>query len=175
MPRYLRAFVPGATYFFTVAILERRRALLTRNIALLREVFSGTRQRRPFAIDAIVVLPDHLHCIWALPPGDCDFSSRWHAIKARFSAQVSRGEALSPRRRWKGERGIWQRRFWEHVVRDEADFERCADYIHWNPVKHGYVQAPLEWPHSSIHRYVERGIYARDWVADTRVRVLGLE
>ena len=128
-----------------------------------------------FTIDAIVILPDHLHCIWTLPPGDSEFSSRWHEIKARFSARVTRGELLSARRRRKGERGIWQRRFWEHVVRDERDFERCADYIHWNPVEHGHARRPLDWPHSSLHRYVERGVYERDWAASPTVQALGME
>jgi putative transposase len=133
------------------------------------------QRRRPFAIDAIVVLPDHLHCIWTLPPGDADFSSRWHEIKARFSARVALGEPLSARRCHKGERGIWQRRFWEHGIRDERDFERCADYIHWNPVKHGYARFPLDWPHSSLHRYVERGVYRKDWAAGRAVRDLAME
>jgi len=139
MPNYIRAFVPGGTFFFTVALLERRRRLLTENIDDLRDVFADARRRRPFSLDAIVVLPDHLHCIWTLPPDGADFSSRWHDIKACFAARIDRGERLSARRIEKGERGIWQRRFWEHVIRDERDFERHVDYIHYNPVKHGYV------------------------------------
>lgn len=118
MPRYLRAYVPGGTYFFTVTLLERRKKLLTEHIDLLRAVFRGTRRRR---IEAIVVLPDHLHCIWTLPSGDADFSSHWHDIKSRFAARLPRGEWLSERRRKKGERGIWQQRFWEHVIMDEGD------------------------------------------------------
>ena len=108
MPQYIRAFVPGGTFFFTVTLLERRRKLLTENIDKLREVFKTGRQRKPFTIEAIVILPDHLHCIWTLPSGDADFSTRWHDIKARFAAQISRGERLSARRLQKGERGIWQ-------------------------------------------------------------------
>jgi putative transposase len=111
MPQYIRAFVPGGTFFSTVTLLERRRKLLTENIDHLREVFKAARRRRPFAIEAIVILPDHLHCIWTLPSGDADFSTRWHDIKARFAAQISRGERLSARRLQKGERGIWPRRF----------------------------------------------------------------
>ncbi len=175
MPRYIRAFVPGGTFFFTVVALDRRLDLLTRNIGVLREVFARAQRRRPFTIDAIVVLPDHLHCIWTLPPGDSDFSSRWHEIKARFSARMTRDEPRSVRRRRKGERGIWQRRFWEHVIRDEEDFERCADYVHWNPVKHGHVKRPLDWPHSSFHRFVERGSYSKDWSASDALRTLGME
>jgi putative transposase len=175
MPRYIRAVVPGGSFFFTVTTLERRRSLLTRNISALREVFGRAQRRRPFVIDAIVVLPDHMHCIWTLPPGDADFSARWHEIKACFSARVMHGERRSARRRCKGERGIWQRRFWEHVIRDERDFERCADYIHWNPVKHGHAKSPLDWPHSSFHRFVDRGVYTRDWAAGAIVRALAME
>ena len=174
MPQYIRAFVPGGTFFFTVTLLESRRKLLTENIDNLREVFKAAR-RRPFTIEAIVILPDHLHCIWTLPSGDADFSTRWHDIKARFAAQLSRGERLSARRVKKGERGIWQRRFWEHVIRDEADYERHADYIHYNPVKHGQVTRVADWPYSSFHRYVESGIYNLEWAGDDNVRSLEME
>jgi putative transposase len=175
MPQYIRAFVPGGTFFFTVTLLERRRKLLTENIDHLREVFKAACRRRPFTIEAIVILPDHLHCIWTLPSGDADFSTRWHDIKARFAAQIPRGERLSARRLQKGERGIWQRRFWEHVIRDEGDYERHVDYIHYNPVKHGYVTRVADWPYSSFQRYVERGIYDLDWGADDNVRSLEME
>jgi len=160
MPQYIRAFVPGGTFFFTVTLLERRRKLLTENIDHLREAFKSARRRRPFTIEAMVILPDHLHCIWTLPTGDADFSARWHDIKARFSAQITRGERLSARRLQKGERGIWQRRFWEHVIRDEGDYERHVNYIHYNPVKHGHVTRVADWAYSSFHSYVERGIYS---------------
>jgi putative transposase len=175
MPQYIRAFVPGGTFFFTVTLLERRRKLLTENIDNLREVFKAARRRRPFTIEAIVILPDHLHCIWTLPSEDADFSTRWHDIKARFAAQISRGERLSARRLKKGERGIWQRRFWEHVIRDEVDYERHVDYIHYNPVKHGHVTRVADWPHSSFHRYVQSGIYDLEWAADDNVRILEME
>jgi putative transposase len=175
MPQYIRAFVPGGTFFFTVTLLERRRKLLTEHINSLREVFKAARRRRPFTIEAIVILPDHLHCIWTLPSGDADFSSRWQDIKARFAAQIPPEERLSARRLQKGERGIWQRRFWEHVIRDERDYERHADYIHYNPVKHGQVTRVAAWPYSSFHRYVERGIYTLDWAADDNVRSLEME
>ncbi len=163
MPQYIRAFVPGGTFFFTVALLERRRTLLVDHIDLLRTAFIDARQRRPFTIDAIVVLPDHLHCIWTLPPDDADFSTRWHDIKSRFSAGIEPGERLSTRRASKGERGIWQRRFWEHCIRDEHDFARHADYLHFNPVKHGHVARVVDWPHSSFHRHVKDGVYSADW------------
>ena len=174
MPQYIRAFVPGGTFFFTVNLLERRRQLLTENIDHLREVFQAAR-RRPFTIEAIVILPDHPHCLWTLPPGDADFSTRWHDIKARFAAKISRWERLSARRLQKGERGIWQRRFWEHVIRDERDYDRHVDYIHYNPVKHGHVTKVADWPYSSFHRFVERGLYNLEWAADDNVRSLEIE
>ena len=165
MPNYIRACVPGGSFFFTVVILERHRALLTEHIDALCAAFARTMQRRLFTIDAMVVLPDHIHCIWTLPPGDTHYSSRWHAIKATFSRAVPADERLSARRVAKGERGIWQRRFWEHSIRDERDFAHHADYIHFNPVKHGHATRAADWPHSTFHRYVERGIYSLDWAA----------
>ena len=175
MPHYTRAFVPGGTFFFTVALLERRRRLLTDHIAELRAAFAAVQAKRPFTIDAAVILPDHLHCIWTLPAGDADFSMRWHAIKAAFSRTIPKGERLSARRIAKGERGIWQRRFWEHTIRDEKDFERHVDYIHYNPVKHGHVQCAADWPHSTFRLYVRRGLYALDWGADDDVCGLDLQ
>lgn len=175
MPQYIRAFVPGGTFFFTVAILERRRQLLTRHIAELRNAFTVVRAQKPYTINAVVIMPDHLHCIWTLPESDADFSSRWHAIKSHFARAIPATERLSPRRQKKGERGIWQRRFWEHVIRDERDFERHADYIHYNPVKHGLVRTVAEWPHSSFNRYVGRGLYRIDWAGNEDTRDLELE
>ena len=175
MPRYIRAVVPGGTFFFTVVLLERQQCLLTEKIDELRAAFAAMRLKKPVAMDAIVVLPDHLHCIWTLPPNDTDFSSRWHCVKACFARALPIGEQLSHRRQIKGERGIWQRRFWEHVVRDERDFERHADYIHFNPVKHRLVTSVAEWPYSSFHRYVERGVYPVDWAANEEVKGLDLE
>jgi len=175
MPQYIRAVVPGGTFFFTVALLERHRSLLTDHVDSLRTAFADARRRRPFSIDAIVVLPDHLHCIWTLPPEDADFSSRWHDIKSRFSARIPPGERLSARRARKGERGIWQRRYWEHCIRDEQDFAHHVDYIHFNPVKHGHVTQVVDWPHSSFHRHVERGIYPLDWGGNAQLATLDLE
>jgi len=175
MPRYVRAFVPGGTFFFTVALLERRRRLLTERIDTLRQCFTDVRRAKPFRADAIVVLPDHLHCIWTLPTGDADFSSRWHAIKAGFAGAIEPGERLSERRLRKGERGIWQRRFWEHTIRDERDLERHVDYIHFNPVKHGHVGRVTDWPYSNFHRFVARGVYSQDWGASEDVSGMDLE
>ncbi len=114
-------------------------------------------------MDAVVVLHDHLHCIMTLPEGDADFSTRWNLIKGNFSRDVERRERISESRQGRRERGIWQRRFWEHMIRDQDDFNRHADYIHWNPVKHGWVSRASDWPHSSFHDYVRRGIYPSDW------------
>ena len=135
MPQYIRAFVPGGTFFFTVTLLERRQKLLTEHIDGLRASFMAARQRRTFTVEAIVLLPDHLHCIWTLPSGDADFSTRWHDLKARFTGQIPGGERLSARRLKKRERGICQRRFWEHAIRDVGDYERHVDYLHDHPVK----------------------------------------
>ena len=157
MPRYIRATIPGGTFFFTVALLERRRRLLVEHIDELRAAFRTVRRSRPFSIDAIVILPDHLHCIWTLPANDADFSTRWRLIKAAFSRSIPNGERLSMRRERTGERGIWQRRFWEHAIRDDTDLARHVDYIHFNPVKHGHVGRVEDWPYSSFHRYMREG------------------
>ena len=175
MPNYIRARIPGASYFFTVALLERKRQLLTHHIKPLREAFRTVRAKRPFHIDAIVVLPDHLHCIWTLPTDDADFSTRWRLIKSAFARAIEPGERLSERRVHKNERGIWQRRFWEHVIRDDEDFAVHMDYIHYNPVKHGWAQQVAKWPYSSFHRCVRSGMYPLDWGAPTAVRELDLE
>jgi putative transposase len=166
MPQYVRAWIPGGTFFFTVALLERRRDLLVRHIDLLRECMRRVRKTRPFRIEAIVVLPDHLHCIWTLPPGDSDFSTRWRLIKTAFAKDIPHDERLSARRRKTGERGIWQRRFWEHAIRDDSDFAKHMDYIHFNPVKHGHAKSVVDWPYSSFHRYVREGVYPADWATD---------
>ena len=161
--RYRRTDVAGATYFFTVNLAERHRTLLTEHIALLRTVMHGVKQRHPFHVDAMVILPDHLHCVLTLPEGDADYPLRWALIKAGFSRRIPRTERRNSSRLDKGERGIWQRRYWEHMIRDERDYARHVDYIHFNPVKHGYVQRAADWPYSSIHRYITAGILTRDW------------
>lgn len=166
MVAYRRNFVPGASYFFTVTLLDRSSSLLVERIIDLREVIRSVRAERPFTIDAIVVLPDHLHCVWTLPPDDADFSIRWREIKSRFSRRRPDGERRTAGRIKKGERGVWQRRFWEHTLRDLHDVERHVDYIHYNPVKHGYVSRVVEWPYSSFHRSVSRGEYPADWAGD---------
>ena len=166
MPHYIRTYVPGGSYFFTVALLERHRRLLTEHVDTLRAAFVSVRRERPFQIDAIVVLPDHLYCLWTLPPDDANYSTRWRLIEASFARSMAPGERLSDRRPQKGERGIWQCRFWEHALRDQRDFNIHCDYIHYNPVKHGHVTRVADWPHSSFHRCVENGTYPSDWAGD---------
>lgn len=166
MSNYRRARVPGATYFFTVNLRDRSSDLLVHEIALLRDCVRATRQRHPFHIDAWVVLPEHMHCLWTLPPGDADFARRWKVIKFAFVRRLPRTEPLTASQIKRGERGIWQRRYWEHLIRDEQDYQRHFDYIHFNPLKHGYVQRLADWPYSSFHRAVAMGMYPRDWCSD---------
>jgi putative transposase len=168
MTNYRRSFVPGGSYFFTVNLCDRRSRLLIERIGALRSAFRDVRTCHPFSIDAIVVLPDHLHAIWTLPDGDADFALRWRLIKSTFSRSLPQGEQVSASRRGKGERGIWQRRYWEHVLRDDADYAAYMDYIHFNPVKHGHVSRVRDWPYSSFHRMVRLGVYPHDWGGDRR-------
>jgi putative transposase len=166
MPDYRRNRVEGGTFFFTLALADRRSDLLVREVAALRASVSRTRALYPFRIDAWVVLPEHLHAVWTLPEGDADFPTRWTLIKRGFSARIAKGESRSSSRIAKAERGIWQRRFWEHTVRNEADFARHVDYVHFNPVKHGLVGSVCDWPFSSFRRAVSCGYYPIDWGSD---------
>jgi putative transposase len=163
MPNYRRRRVDGGVYFFTVNLLDRRRSLLVDHIENLRTAFRSAKEEHPFHINAIVILPEHLHTIWSLPRGDNDFSTRWRLIKSHFSRGIERREDRSKSREKQSERGIWQRRFWEHTIRDDEDYIAHVDYIHYNPVKHGYVARPIDWPHSSLHQYVEDGILPATW------------
>jgi putative transposase len=167
MTSYRRNFVPGGSYFFTVNLADRRSRLLTENIELLRGAFRDVHMGHPFTIEATVVLPDHLHAVWTLPEGNADFAVRWRMIKATFSRGLPRGERISSSRAGKGERGIWRRRYWEHTLRDEVDFERHVDYIHFNPVKHGHVNRVSDWPYSTFHQMVRLGVYPEDWAGDS--------
>jgi putative transposase len=166
MTTYRRNFVPGGSFFFTVNLAERRLSVLTDHIEVLRAAFRATRLRHSFTIDAIVVLPDHLHTVWTLPENDSDFAMRWRLIKSGFSRGIARNERISSSRAAKGERGIWQRRYWEHTIRDESDFARHVDYVHINPVKHGLVKRVRDWAPSSFHRHVKLGNYPVDWAGD---------
>ena len=166
MTDYRRNFIAGGSFFFTVNLAERKLQLLTEHVEELRNAFRKVRQRHPFTIDAMIVLPDHLHAVWTLPEGDADFATRWQLIKSAFSHSLPSGERVSESRAARGERGIWQRRYWEHTIRDENDFARHVDYIHINPVKHGLVTRVRDWPFSSFHRMVKLGVYPEDWAGD---------
>ena len=152
MPNYRRVFVSGGCWFFTVNLLDRSSCLLVERIDALREAVLETRRRHPFKIDAMVVLPDHIHAVWTLPEGDSNFPVRWRLIKIGFSKSLPKGERLTQTQRARGERGIWQRRYWEHLIRDEQDFAHHIDYCWLNPVKHGLVTHVEDWPYSSFHR-----------------------
>ena len=168
MPNYIRTYVPGGTWFFTVNLLQRHNNdLLVREIDTLRNVVTRVRQRWPFEMDAWVVLPEHLHCVLTLPPGDSDFSLRWRLIKSGFARALPNNERRSTVRKASGERGIWQRRFWEHHIRDAADFDAHVRYCWGNPVKHGLVVRAVDWPHSSIHRDIRLGRVEPEWAGDS--------
>ena len=168
MPNYRRNFVPGGTYFFTV-VTYHRRPLLTSDLSreLLRRAFETIRQSYPFEMVATVLLPDHLHSIWTLPPGDSDYSMRWRRIKEEFTKEyLQRGGvelAQSPSRKKHGMRGVWHKRFWEHTIDDDTDLKSCADYIHWNPRKHNLVSRVIDWKWSTFHRFVSLGEYDAGW------------
>jgi putative transposase len=161
--RYRRANTANASWFFTVNLAERNKSLLTENIDLLRAVMRKVKQRHPFIIEAMVILPDHLHAIWTLPEGDANYPMRWSLIKSGFSRMITKTERINASRLARRERGIWQRRYWEHQIRDETDLQRHIDYIHYNPVKHGYAGQASDWPYSSIHRYIRAGDLTLDW------------
>jgi putative transposase len=168
MPEYTRVRVKGGTYFFTV-VTSGRQPILTHDQVrtALREGIQEVRQSLPFTIEAWVLLPDHLHTIWTLPDNDDNFASRWAVIKRIVSKHYGSPEEaivkIRNSRSMRGESPIWQRRFWEHCIRDELDLHRHLDYIHWNPVKHGYVKRVIDWPYSTFHRFVNKGTYPPDW------------
>jgi putative transposase len=164
MMDYRRAWHAGGTYFFTVNLLQRKNNdLLVQQINVLKNAINTVKKAHPFIIHAWVVLPEHMHCVIELPVNDDDFSTRIRLIKANFSKAIPKGEHLSLVRKSRGERGIWQRRFWEHLIRDETDCQAHIDYVHINPVKHGLVKQVKDWPHSTFHHLVKQGIYPEDW------------
>ena len=168
MPEYRRIKKTGGTYFFTVVTLGRRPILTYLEIRqALREGINKVRQTMPFSIDAWVLLPDHLHAIWTLPDNDDRYAARWAVIKSSVTKRCGRlfdpGKIISKSRSRRQEGGFWQRRFWEHVIRDEPDFHHHLDYLHWNPVKPGYVKTPMDWPYSTIHRFAAQGLYPPNW------------
>jgi putative transposase len=162
MVQYRRNLIPGGTYFFTVTLRDRRAKTLVENINTLREALRCTLRQRPFVIDAMVVLPDHTHAVWTLPAGDADYVGRWRLLKSLFTQSLVRtGIGLS--RNTRGEYDLWQRRYWEHTIRNAADLARHVDYIHINPVKHGLVEQVPDWPYSTFHRFVRQELYSLDW------------
>ena len=163
MPDYRRNRIAGGSYFFTVNLSDRSSDLLLTRIDALRDAVRATRKRHPFHIDAWVVLPDHMHCLWTLPPQDSDFPSRWQMIKASFSHSVPHPQTPRASLLRKREAGIWQRRYWEHTIRDDQDYAAHMDDIHFNPVKHRLASHPADWPFSSFGRCVALGIYPPDW------------
>jgi putative transposase len=166
MANYRRNTIKGGCYFFTVNLTDRTSSLLTEHIVLLSQSIAYTMQNHPFEINAMVVLPDHMHAIWTLPANNDDYALRWRLIKTHFSSHIPKTENISASRLSKGERGIWQRRYWEHTIKDEQDFANHVDYIHINPVKHGYVTQATDWPYSSIHRYIKQGKLPHHWASD---------
>lgn len=166
--QYRRAFIPGGCYFFTLVTKNRRKLFIDNaTVDVLRNAFRKVMVNRPFEINAMVVLPDHLHCIWTLPEDDADFSTRWRLIKTWFTKHCDPDlrrvpEPIQARR---GEQSIWQHRYWEHLLKDEADYRHHVDYIHYNPVKHGLALNPMDWPYSSFRRYVKAGILPKNWGA----------
>ena len=170
--QYRRDYTQGASYFFTVVTFRRVKFLQSvEAVNFMRQAFKDEMTRRPFIIDAIVIMPDHIHSVWTLPDGDADYSMRWRNIKRAFTQHITPEQrpAVYASRQHKGEQAIWQRRFWEHRIRDEDDFARHVDYIHYNPVKHGYVKHPTDWAYSSIHRYIRQGVLPATWGSDAIV------
>ncbi|MFM8333295.1 MAG: REP-associated tyrosine transposase [Candidatus Methylumidiphilus sp.] len=167
MSHYRRDYTPGATYFFTVVTYRRRAFLCDDDVrAALRDAIQLTRVHYPFVIEAWVLLPDHLHCIWKLPTDDADHSTRWQLIKHRVTdtcPRLHKPEWMTASKIKHRESTVWQRRHIEHRIRDDRDFANHCDYIHYNPVKHGLTNRPCDWPYSSFHRFVKRGIYPQHW------------
>jgi len=164
MANYIRMRRPVGTYFFTVNVAQPGSWALVDQIDALRAAVWQTQRERPFYIDAMVVLPDHLHAVWTLPKGDADYSTQWRLIKSRFAHGVGSDPARSASKRRKAELGIWQRRFWEHTIRDRSDYRAHVAYCWINPVKHGFVERAVDWPHSSIHRDIKRGLVGSEYV-----------
>ena len=150
MSHYRRSYIPGGTWFFTVNLQNRQSDLLIRHIDQLRAVTAAIKRKKPFLINAWVILPEHMHAIWTLPEGDTDYSGRWRDIKKAFTREL-------------GRRGVWQPRFWEHTIRNQQDYRRHVDYIYMNPFKHGWVKQIQDWPFSTFHRDVRRGLYPDNW------------
>ena len=173
MPNYIRGQLAGATYFFTLTLAKRQTQLLTDNINLFRQAYQRANALHAFTTIAICVLPDHLHAIWQMPVDDGDYALRWRIIKSNFSRNFGANQQRSSSKIKHREKGIWQRRYWEHQIRDDIDLQRHVDYIHYNPVKHGLVAQVKDWPHSTFHKYVAHGIYTENWGGFDEAGVFG--
>ena len=173
--RYRRAVQKGGTFFFTIVTYHRRPLFTTpANVDLLRQSFRHVRSSHPFILEAAVILPDHLHCVLILPTEDLDFSTRVRLIKKDFSRHFAEKfeRTVIPSRKKKSEVMVWQRRFWEHLIRDDTDLRRHVEYIHYNPLKHGLTSSPREWPYSSFYQYVRRGFYSADWGGNPTIDII---
>ena len=176
MANYRRLYVKGGTYFFTVVTQDRRHIFTEeKSTQMLRSAFKVVMDKNPFQVESIVVLPDHIHCIWTLPRDDHDFSKRWKGIKYRFSSNYKSSFATSDSMKKKKEKGLWQRRFWEHLIRDQDDFNRHIDYIHYNPVKHKLARSAVDWPYSSFKQFMMQGIYEKNWGSTLPSNIKGME
>ena len=174
MQYYRRRHMAGGAFFFAVVAYDRKPILCTDKArGILRDAITECRRDYPFVIEAFVLLPDHIHCIWRLPLGDSDYSIRWNMIKRFFTREwIKHGGpegVVSASRARHGHRGVWQRRFWEHTIRDEVDYHHHLNYIHYNPVKHGYAACPHAWPYSSFDRWARRGFHAPHWHCQCRL------
>ena len=170
MVNYRRNRIPGGTYFFTVTLADRSATILVEHIDQLLASILSIREVHPFALIALVVLPDHLHAVMRLPEGDDRYSMRWRLIKRDFTVRL-RKQGVEFDERGNGERRLWARRFWESTIHDPKDLARCIDYLHFNPVKHGYVQRVADWPHSSFHAFVARGALPIDWTGGRKLEM----
>lgn len=180
MPNWRRAYVPGGTFFFTLVTDQRRPIFASKSTrTLLGKIIRECQSTHPIDIRAIVLLPEHLHTIWCLPEGDTNYSGRWQWIKTQFTQRWLKSGgtevSIAQGRKNDGRRGVWQPKFWEHTIQDEDDFERHFDYIHWNPVKHGHVRCPEDWPGSSFHRWVRAGVYPEHWGCGDRQKPLNFD
>ncbi len=180
MPDYRRSLIEGGTYFFTVVMYGRLPILTTTPAReILHKAWIEVKERFNFETVAVCLLPDHLHCIWKLPEGDSNYPVRWKEIKRRFTIaylkEVGPGEVRNASRQKKHEAAIWQRRYWEHTLFEQVDFEEHLDYIHYNPIKHGFVTQAIDWPYSSFSRFVKEGMYEPDWVGGESWRIQKLD
>ncbi len=164
--QYRRSNIKGACYFFTINLANRKTRLLVEEFEILRNVINHVKQQHPFQLDAMVIMPEHFHMMMTLPENDNAYAKRIMLIKSGFSRKIPKSEPINPSRIHKRERGIWQRRYWEHLIRDDTDYQRHIEYIHYNPVKHGHVNKPSEWQYSTLHKYIKLKIYDKDWGAD---------